>query len=75
MNRPMNFMDKYQQMTFYLSLIVMDPDAGAILLKCKEKDNCRVRYNKHTTPVLYYLSPPVVYFESYTEMWFDPKHT
>jgi len=30
---------------------------------------------KSLTPVIYYLSPPVVYFGSETEFWFDPKST
>ena len=24
---------------------------------------------------MYYLSPPVIYYDSFTELWFDPKHT
>jgi len=34
-----------------------------------------VRYMKAYTPVVFYLSPPVIYYESYTEIWFDPKNT
>lgn len=32
-------------------------------------------YRKDSTPHIYYLSPPVVYYESFTEVWFDPKYT
>jgi hypothetical protein len=35
--------------------------------------NCRVIYQKAYTPVVHYISPPVVYYGSYTEVWFDPK--
>jgi hypothetical protein len=31
---PMNFLDKYQQMTFFLSIISDDPDLGSTTLEC-----------------------------------------
>jgi hypothetical protein len=72
---PMNFLDQYQTMTFYLSIISDDPDLGPTPLSCKVMSNCVVIYQKGYTPVLYYISPPVVYYDSYTELWFDPKYT
>jgi hypothetical protein len=30
---------------------------------------------KSYTPVVKYISPPVIFYEQYTEVWFDPKHT
>lgn len=75
MNMPMNFMDKFQTMKFTLSLIVMDPDMGPLTVACRYESKCSVTYVKEFTPVLYYVSPSVVYFQSYTELWFDPKNT
>jgi hypothetical protein len=31
---PMNFLDQYQKMTFYLSIISNDPDLGPTTLEC-----------------------------------------
>lgn len=31
---PMDFFDKYRTMTFYVSVIAMDPDLGPITLAC-----------------------------------------
>jgi hypothetical protein len=30
---------------------------------------------KSYTPVVFHLAPPVLYYESYTEVWYDPKST
>lgn len=59
---PMNFLDQYQTMTFYLSIISDDPDLGPIPLECKVKSNCVVIYQKGYTPVVFYISPQVVYY-------------
>jgi hypothetical protein len=72
---PMNYLDKYQTMKFIVSVIAIDADLGPQTLSCKVQTNCVVLYQKAYTPVIYYLSPPVVYYESYTELWFDPKYT
>jgi hypothetical protein len=34
-----------------------------------------LRYVRSYTPVIHYISPPVVYNEGWTEVWFDPKST
>jgi hypothetical protein len=62
-------------MKFEVRIIANDPDMGPIPLRCKNVNNCLVTYEKQFSPVVYYLKPPVVYFESMVEMWFDPKST
>lgn len=61
-------------MTFYVSVRVPGID-GMEDLECKNKNNCKIIYKRDYTPRVYYLSPPVVYYEAYTEVWFDPKST
>jgi len=61
-------------MTFYLSVKSPTP-AGFDLMTCGTKSSCKIVYRKSYTPRVYYLSPPVIYYESYTEIWFDPKST
>lgn len=34
-----------------------------------------VKFHKSYTPVVFHLVPPVLYYESYTEVWFNPKST
>ena len=61
-------------MKFIISVIADDPDLGPTPIACINQALCTVTYNKIYTPVIYYLSPPVVYYESFTEIWFDPKY-
>jgi hypothetical protein len=61
-------------MDFVLSIISIT-DAGSQTLECKVESNCKIQFKKTHTPVVYYLSPPVVYYGSFTEVWFDPKYT
>lgn len=75
MGMPINYFDKYQTMTFEIRIIAEDPDLGPVPMICEKESNCRVTYQKQYTPVIYYLKPPVVYFESMVELWFDPKRT
>ena len=46
---------------------------GEEILECKEKWRCEYKVSKGYTPQIYFLSPPVTYYESWTEVWFDPK--
>ena len=50
------------------------------MLKCGPKKapewwNCKIRYLRDQTPVVYFITPPVVYYEATTEVWFDQKNT
>jgi hypothetical protein len=72
---PMNFLDKFETMKFVLHVIANDPEVGPMPLLCNSEQNCAITYRKTHTPVVFYLSPPVVYYESFTEVWFDPKST
>jgi hypothetical protein len=74
-NQPMNYFDKYQTMTFDIRLIAEDPDLGPVNLLCGNAAKCKVVYQKQFTPVVYYVKPPVMYYESMVELWFDPKST
>jgi len=59
-------------MTFYLS--VKAPGTEEELdLQCGSESKCKIVYRKTYTPRIFYLSPPVVYYESMTDIWFDPK--
>ena len=63
-------------MTFELS-VVSNNDLGSDSMACGKANvgKCTIVYRKQQTPVIYYLQPPVVYYESFSEIWFDPKYT
>lgn len=66
-----DFLAPYDSMTFTLS--IQTPTGTR--LECTNSENCKIVYFKQYTPRMHYISPPVVYFESYTQLWFDPKST
>jgi hypothetical protein len=61
-------------MTFTISAI-SNNEHGTDDMKCVKASNCLITYKKNVTPVVFYLSPPVVYYESFSEIVFDPKYT
>ena len=61
-------------MTFYVSVIAhVDPED--VTLECAQKSNCKLVYRRAYTPTIFHLAPRVTYYESYTEVWFDPAST
>jgi len=42
---------------------------------CRSESKCKVTYQKDYTPSIYFISPRVTYYESLTEVWFNPKNT
>jgi hypothetical protein len=62
-------------MKFTLRIKNMAEGLGMVSLACIVPSNCEITYRKTHTPKLFYIAPPVVYYESTTEVWFDPKNT
>jgi len=71
---PMSYLSGYQSMTFTLTLMA-DHELGPEVLSCGTSSHCRIIYYRAYTPVVYYIQPPIVYYESFTELWFDPRST
>jgi hypothetical protein len=59
-------------MTFTLS-VNSNSELSEEALECGSASNCKIEYKRSYSPVLYYLSPPIVYYESFTDFWFDPR--
>ena len=73
---PMEQFDTFQTLTFWVEVLANhDLVEEPVRMKCKSENRCRLVYTRHYTPMLHYISPPVVYHEAYTELWFDPKST
>jgi hypothetical protein len=51
---PMNYLDKYYTMTFYLTVMAAD-ELGEEILECGNESLCKVTYNRAYSPVLYYI--------------------
>lgn len=61
-------------MTFILS--VHAPDEPSMnILECARESNCKLVYQRDYTPTIFFISPRVTYYESITEVWFNPHST
>lgn len=69
--------DSLEWFSYEMSLVDYDSMTQQIkTLKCGvigPKSNCNVYYYRSMTPILYHLSPPVVYLGSDVAFWIDPK--
>lgn len=72
---PGEMFDTYHTMTFWVEVIANHDAVEPETLTCNNENNCKVVYHRSYTPVVHYLSPPVVYHEAMTDLWFDPKST
>ncbi len=61
-------------MTFTLSVSYVDATGSVSTLHCGTTSNCKIVYQKNYSPILYYLSPPVVYQGSEVDCWFNPRN-
>ena len=68
-------LESYQELNFYVSVQAPDVFGEMRNLACITKDKCRVRFHRSYTPVVFYISPAVIFYESYTQVFFDPKST
>jgi hypothetical protein len=74
-NLPQATFDQYSSMVFHVSVAYADATTGAVVtLACGTASNCKIFYKKNNSPILYYLSPPVVYQGSEVDFWFNPKN-
>jgi hypothetical protein len=74
-NLPEDHFDHYSYMTFWISVVVKTNDDSVKEMVCKSKNNCKLRYRRPYTPTMYYLQPRVTYYESWTEVYFNPAAT
>ena len=65
--------DNFHALTFYLT-VKSTTIHGEEILECAEKWRCKIVVQKQYTPTIYYLSPPVTYYDSWTEVYFDPMN-
>lgn len=71
-NLPLSHFYEESSLTFTLKIKNMDPELGMVTLECLVKRNCEVTYKKEATATVFYIQPPVVYYESFTEVHFNP---
>jgi len=64
-------------MTFWISVVAKTAHPNDALLECKMsvRNNCKFVMRKDMTPHVYYISPRVTYYESYSTIAFNPKNT
>jgi hypothetical protein len=71
---PLSYLSGYQSLTFTLTVLT-DHELGPELLECGSSSKCRIKFYRSYSPVVYYIQPPIIYYESFTEVWFDPRST
>ena len=71
---PDEFLNQYGSFTFYLT-VLPNMEHGVHELECANEAYCTIVYQQSYTPRMHYISPPVVYADSWTQVWFDPKST
>jgi len=74
MGQSRDFIWEYDALHFTVVVQAVKPD-GSEWLHCKSSSKCRLRYHRHLTPILKWISPPVVYQKAEIELIFDPKST
>lgn len=63
-------------MTFWISVVASTEFPDDALLECSgNKNKCKFVMEKTYTPFIYYISPRVTYYDSYTSIIFNPKST
>jgi hypothetical protein len=75
MGVPDEFVNQYGTMTFTIDIDSNDSLLGQTKLRCYTTSACQLRYVRAYTPVIYELSPPVVYHNAEALVYFDPKST
>ena len=72
---PYESFNALDSITYDLSLVEYDDDTETLItLKCVLASNCKITYSRAYTPILYYISPPVVYNGSQVAFWVDPRY-
>jgi len=72
MGVPRDALWKYEHMHFTVRVHAIKLDFFE-WLDCRNVNNCQLRFTRHYTPILKYISPPVVYQSAEVELIFDPK--
>ena len=67
-------LDTFDTITYTVSLLAVRA-TEPVTLECKNIGRCTIKFYRAYTPVLHYINPPVVFFDSETEFVFDPKST
>jgi hypothetical protein len=72
MGIPQESLGLFTTLTMTITVQAVKPDFIE-WLHCNNPNKCRLVYHRHLTPVLKYISPPVVYQDAEVELIFDPK--
>lgn len=71
---PASSFEHLTKMNFIVS--VHAPDEPTMnILECRTEARCKLTYQRDYTPTIFFISPRVTYYESMTEVWFNPQNT
>jgi hypothetical protein len=76
-NRPREDFDSFEWLTYEMSLVDYDSMTQQVkTLKCSgmfPASNCFITFSRAYTPLLYSVTPPVVFSDSEISFWIDPR--
>ena len=64
----------FEEMWFEISILTVG-SSGRIMLTCPkgQEYRCKIRFHRHYTPLINYISPPVNYYDQVIQVHYDPK--
>jgi hypothetical protein len=76
-NKPREVFDSFEWLTYELSLVDYDSMTQQVKnLACSgmyPASNCYITYSRAFTPILYGITPPVVFSDSEISFWMDVR--
>jgi hypothetical protein len=57
---PKDSFDNYETLTFWIEVMAMH-DLEPAHMKCQSTNNCKIVFRRQYTPIIHYISPPVIY--------------
>lgn len=70
---PIEFFESYDLMTFILKVQAVTAE-GSETLSCTTGSYCYIYYRRYTTAPIFFVTPPVMYYESKVEFFFNPRY-
>jgi len=76
MNMRENLLDTFDSLEYFVRVTAIKDNEPEILECATDVINrCRIKFFRSYTPVLYYMSPSVVFYDAVAQFTFDPKST
>jgi hypothetical protein len=75
-DKPFEKFATLDSVTYDLTLLSYDSASDSVkTLACDStiKSKCQIRYSRDFTPILYQISPPILFLDEEIAFWVDPR--